>query len=115
MTSSPKDVFEFISKAVRDTTKYKNAEFILAELYRTGFGTQVNFDNAFHFYSKAYESGLHKASYPLGYFYMKGLGVKQDYKNAISLFQNDESKMASFWQNNIITIKLVKFRLETYD
>lgn len=71
---------------------------LLGILYKDGIGTQLSFDRAREQFRIAHEMGNAKASYSLGYLYLKGLGnISQDYTKAVEWFTISDHPMAKHW------------------
>jgi hypothetical protein len=88
--------FQLIKKAAKQ--KHPVALENLGVLYKYGRGTKLNYNKARRTFKKASKLGNHKATYSLGYLYLKGLGnTKQDYKKAIEWFKKSEYPMAKYW------------------
>lgn len=88
--------FQLIKKAAKQ--KHPVALENLGVLYKYGRGCKLNYNKARRVFKKASKLGNHKASYSLGYLYLKGLGnTKQDYKKAIEWFEKSEYPMAKYW------------------
>lgn len=88
--------FQLIKKAAKQ--KHAVALENLGVLYKYGRGCKLNYNKARRAYKKASKLGNHKATYSLGYLYLKGLGnTKQDYKKAIEWFEKSEYPMADYW------------------
>ena len=88
--------FQLIKKAAKQ--KHPIALENLGVLYKYGRGCKLNYNKARRTFKKASKLGNHKASYSLGYLYLKGLGdTKQDYKKAIEWFEKSEYPMAKYW------------------
>ena len=88
--------FQLIKKAAKQ--KHPVALENLGVLYKYGRGCNLNYNKARRSFKKASKLGNHKATYSLGYLYLKGLGnTKQDYKKAIKWFQKSEYPMAKYW------------------
>ena len=70
----------------------------LGVLYKYGIGCELNYNKARSAFEKASKLGNDKATYSLGYLYLKGLGnTKQDYKKAVAYFKKSEYHMAKHW------------------
>ena len=88
--------FQLIKKAAKQ--KHPVALENLGVLYKYGRGCKLNYNKARRAFKKASKLGNHKATYSLGYLYLKGLGnTKQDYKKAIEWFEKSEYPMANHW------------------
>ena len=88
--------FQLIKKAAKQ--KHPVALENLGVLYKYGRGCKLNYNKARRTFKKASKLGNHKATYSLGYLYLKGLGnTKQDYKKAIKWFKKSEYPMAKYW------------------
>lgn len=88
--------FELIKKAAKQ--KHPVALENLGVLYKYGRGTKLNYNKARRTFKKASKLGNHKATYSLGYLYLKGLGnTKQDYNKAVKWFKKSEYPMAKYW------------------
>ncbi len=77
-----------------------NAEAIclLGVLYKDGIGTNLNFNKARNLFEESHKLGNNKASYSLGYLYLKGLGnANQDYSKAAEWFEKSTYPMAKHW------------------
>lgn len=74
------------------------ATCLLGILYKDGIGTPLSFDKAREEFRAAHEKGNAKASYSLGYLYLKGLGnIPQDYEKAVEWFTLSDHPMAKHW------------------
>lgn len=74
------------------------ATCLLGILYKDGIGTPLSFDKAREQFRAAHEKGNAKASYSLGYLYLKGLGnIPQDYEKAVEWFTLSDHPMAKHW------------------
>jgi TPR repeat protein len=63
-----------------------DSQTLLGEIYLDGIGTEVNFEKAFFWLSKAAKSDV-EAKYLLGFMYENGLYVKQDNLKALSFYE----------------------------
>ncbi|MEY8781279.1 T9SS type A sorting domain-containing protein [Allomuricauda sp. XS_ASV26] len=74
------------------------ATCLLGILYKDGIGAPLSFDKAREQFRAAHEMGNVKASYSLGYLYLKGLGnIPQDYGKALEWFTKSNHPMAKHW------------------
>src|SRR5262245_17841589 len=58
----------------------------LALNFKDGKDVAMNYDSAFHYFQKAADLGDAQSIYAVAYMHYKGLGCKQDYDIAASLF-----------------------------
>ena len=88
--------FQWIQKAAKQ--KHPAAIEHLGILYKYGIACKLNFNKARRLFKKASKLGNDKATYSLGYLYLKGLGnTKQDYKKAVEWFEKSHYPMARYW------------------
>lgn len=82
---------------------YHLAAYDLANLYKYGKYLPTNQKRAVKWFKIANQKGHKKASYSIGYMYLKGFGgFKQNYKTAFNWFQKSDYPMSNFWQFNMI-------------
>lgn len=68
-----------------DPNNFK-ANFLIAECYYNGWGTEINYQKAFQNYSLAAINHIPKAAYKVGYCYEIGLGVEKEETQAVSWY-----------------------------
>jgi TPR repeat protein len=108
----PKDIDKavyWLSKA-EENTEYGNAEFALGLCYEVGGGTTTvkNYEKAAYWERKAAEKNHTKAQICLGRYYIKGMGVEENFDlclfwiNKAALLGDEEAKtiMAKYNANN---------------
>jgi TPR repeat protein len=65
-----------------------SSQFWLGVCYTEGkAGVEKDYDEAYKWFSKAYEGGSTSAGYSLGLCYKNGQGVTQDYAKAVNIFR----------------------------
>ena len=74
------EAFSWYRKAAEQG--HTEAEFALAQAYRSGTGTSMDYPEALRWYKAAAERGLANAQERIAYMYMMGQGVTQDYSEA---------------------------------
>jgi hypothetical protein len=88
--------FKLIKKSALQGNYYAIGD--LGVLYKYGRGVKQNYNKARKWFKKGSEIGNSKATYSLGYMYLKGFGnIKQDYRKAIKWFRKSNHKMAKYW------------------
>ena len=71
-----------------------HASYLLAECYFNGYGTQINTQKAFRWYSKAAEKVHTDALFKLAECYYQGVGTSKDYSKAIILYKKIKDNSA---------------------
>lgn len=87
-------------KLLKESAKQKNVSAMadLGVMFKYGLGCKLNYNKARKRFEKAAELGNDKASYSLGYLYLKGFGnIEQDYSKAIKWFNKSKHSMAKYW------------------
>ena len=74
------------------------AQFQLAENYSKGQGTEVDYQQAFHWYKAAADQGHPLAIQQLGYFYEAGLGVARNAEAAQHFYSIAASELDVYAQ-----------------
>jgi len=65
----------------------KDAQFLLATMFRDGEGTEQSYEKAFEWFSKAAQSGDAASQVELGKMYLRGMGVEANNEEAFGLFK----------------------------
>lgn len=95
-TKSFEKAFELLNKSAKNGNSMAMAE--LGSLYKYGKGCDLNFNKARNWFKKGAELNDDKASYSLGYLYLKGFGnIDQNYTKAIKWFEKSQHPMAKYW------------------
>ncbi|CAM1361624.1 conserved exported hypothetical protein [Tenacibaculum sediminilitoris] len=87
-------------KLIKAAAKQNNAIAAtdLGILYKYGRGCKLNYNKARKWFKKGHELGNTKATYLLGYLYLKGFGnIQQDYTKAVHWFEKSDYPMAKYW------------------
>ena len=78
-----------------------DAQFKLANMYRTGIGVSQDYKTAVELYNPPAENGNALAQYNLGIMHSFGLGVLQDYETALKWYILSAEQGNTFAQYNI--------------
>jgi len=65
-----------------------DSQFDLGNMYEKGIGTDIDYQQARHWYEKAAAAGHAKASYSLGLMYHEGTGIRRNNKTAFKWFSD---------------------------
>ncbi|WP_149025899.1 tetratricopeptide repeat protein [Polaribacter sp. BM10] len=91
-----KKSFKILKELVKEDNAIAAGD--LGILYKYGIGCRLNFNKARKWFKKSAKLGNDKASYSLGYLYLKGFGnINQDYNKAIKWFKQSNYPMAKYW------------------
>ena len=66
---------------------HKIAQYLLADMYLNGFGTQKDYESAFYWFHRAADQGDANALNKLGWMCEAGLGVDRDQSRAVNWFR----------------------------
>lgn len=84
---------------------YVPAMVNLADTYRDGLGTEVDYDSAMAWYTKASEAGSADAMAALGVMYQNGWGVRQSRTAAIRWFRRAAERGSAAAQANLDALR----------
>ncbi|SOS48753.1 conserved exported hypothetical protein [Tenacibaculum dicentrarchi] len=100
LSEEDEDKYREAFKLIKASAKQGNAIAAtdLGILYKNGKGCKLNYNKARKWLKKGHDLGNNKATYSLGYLYLKGFGnINQDYKKAVKWFKKSNYSMAKYW------------------
>lgn len=106
---SNKSAFQLFRKSAKQGNVIAMTD--LGVFYKYGKGCNVNLNKAKKWFKKAANLDNDKATYSLGYLYLKGYGgIAQDYNKAVEWFKKSEHNMAKYWLGicTIMVMVLIK-------